>query len=161
MLKNDNENVIAIASAMEIYLAPIIVESLECSFGYLTNNQKTVMHFQNHDGFVYVPIDSATSHMADIKKHFLFNFQCVRFEWEEKGEFINKAVICSKENKNVLNQYITITSLIITETKKALDGLSQNQINLRNKIIQYGRATADLRYTLEDIMVFIKNTNCH
>lgn len=161
MIKNSKKNISAIAAAMAAYLAPIPAESVGHSFDVLAGTQKTVTYSQVNDGFVYIPIDDAASHIINITKRFRFHLQNLRFEWEEKRIPINSNSMSTyaKDNLRTLNQHIIIASLIVSATKEALNKLPKNQTELRNKIIHFGRAAADMRYTVEEIFAFIKNTH--
>lgn len=160
MIKNSKKNISAIAAAMAAYLAPIPAESVGHSFDILANTQKTVTYSQVNDGFVYIPIDDAVLHIINITKRFRFHLQNLRLEWEEKQIPIdnNSMSVYARENFNALNQHIIIASLIVSATKEALSKLPKKQTELHKKIVQFGRAAADMRYTVEDIFSFIKST---
>lgn len=161
MIKNSKKNITAIAAAMVACLAPIPAESVGYSLDILADTQKTVTYTQVDDGFVYISLDDAAAHIINITKHFRFHLKNLRLEWEEKRIPIDNNSMSNYARNNldaILYQHIIIASLFVDATKEALNKLQKNKLELRNKIIHFGRAAADLRYTTEDLFTFIKNT---
>ncbi|MDC9590129.1 hypothetical protein PSI23_12675 [Xenorhabdus sp. XENO-10] len=109
-----------------------------------------------NDSMVYLPIAEAQQYIADLANRMRGN---LRTEWEGKRIPIDDKSMSkfARDNQHYLTKHITSCASLVKVSKVALSQTTDQE--LRKMIMQFGRATADLRYTYEEILTFTKNTH--
>ncbi|NHB93644.1 hypothetical protein [Photorhabdus cinerea] len=155
-----SNKITSMAAAMAIAMAPVPADSI----GYhdaITSAKNTFILQQVNDSIVFLPIEEATAFVASMANRMRFNLKNLRSEWESKRIPIDDKSMSSfaKDNLHYLTKNIIICANFIKAAKVALTSVPETSTELRSMITRFGRASADLRYTLEEIIAFVKSTH--
>lgn len=157
-MKSRKNNISSIAAAMALSLAPVPADSVG-SYMATSSTQNTLMLQNVNHSMVYMPIDEAKQYISDLANRMRGHLRNLRAEWEEKRIPIDDKSTSkfARENQHYLVKHITFCIALVKASKEALSQIDDQE--LRKEIVQFGRAAADLRYTIEEILTFIKNTH--
>ncbi|CDH26292.1 hypothetical protein [Xenorhabdus bovienii] len=157
-MKSSKKNISSIAAAMALSLAPVPADSVG-SYMATSSTQNTLMLQDVNQSMVYMPIDEAQQYIADLANRMRGHLRNLRAEWEEKRIPIDDKSMSkfARENQHYFTKHITFCTALVKASKEALSQTTDQE--LRKEIMQFGRAAADLRYTIEEILTFTKNTH--
>ncbi|WP_387690961.1 hypothetical protein [Photorhabdus sp. RM71S] len=155
-----NTKITSMAAAMAIAIAPVPADSIGCHDA-ITSTKNTMTLQQVSDSVVFLPIEEATAFIANIASRMRFHLKNLRSEWESKRIPIDDKSMSSfaKDNMHYLAKHIVVCASFIQAAKVALTAVPDTNAELRSMITRFGRASADLRYTLEEITAFSKSTH--
>ncbi|CDG15885.1 hypothetical protein [Xenorhabdus doucetiae] len=157
-MKFSKNNISSIAAAMALSLAPVPADSVG-SYMATSPSQNTLVLQNINDSVVYLPITEARQYMADLANRMRGHLRNLRAEWEKKRIPIDDKSMSkfARDNLHYFTKHITLCAALVKASKIAL-----NQVDDQKhcqEIMQFGRAAADLRYTIEEILSFTKNTH--
>ncbi|AJI84006.1 Uncharacterised protein [Yersinia enterocolitica] len=162
MIKKKQNKVGYMAAALALAMAPVPATSLGYS-DIATNAADTSTTLQALQGSIaYLPINDATSYIRAMADRLRFHLKNIRSEWEEKQrpiEIHNQSPFVQKHLIRELEKRIDFAKKFISAVSLALKEVGEDNHELRNEIVTFGRAVASLRYIAEDFLSFIEQTH--
>lgn len=158
-----NMQVSSISAALAISLAPVPVNSIGYSDAAVSQFPAPVgLSLQSiKDQIAYLPIGEATRYMLNIAERMRFHHAALRASWEMNPGPIELDMQDEDIRDGMANieRYIKLSANFIEAVKLVLESLPETEQELKKAIISFGRATAQLRYALEDTLKFIEATH--
>lgn len=162
MIKKKQNKVGYMAAAMALAMAPVPASSLGYSDIPTSSADKSTTLQALQGSIAYLPIEDATFYIRSMADRLRFHLKNIRAEWEDKQrpiEIQRQSPFVQKHLMRELEKRIDIAKNFISAVGIALKEVGEDDNDLRDDIVTFGRAVASLRYTAEDFLSFIKQTH--
>lgn len=148
-----------ISAIMALAMAPVPANSLGYNDISMNNIAMSTTLQILPDSIAFLPIGEATGYIKSMVSRIRFNLKNLKAEWEKKRIPIeNESQFFQTHLLYELEQRIALARKFISAAKIALGQTTKNEEYLRKEIITFGRSAADLLYSTEDFLSFIKQT---
>lgn len=160
-MSSKKSKISSMAAALAVALAPVPANSIVHNDLSISQHRSSTLSLQTvRDSVAFLPIDEATEYMLNLADRMKMHRANLRIEWEEK----QTPILLANQNKETLENFeslyrhIAVCESFVDAARLALKNISDKDAGLKSEIVAFARSAASLRYTIEDMLAFMKST---
>lgn len=160
-MSSKKSKISSMAAALAVALAPVPASSIGHNDLSISQHRSSTFSLQTvRDSVAFLPIDEATQYMLNLADRMKMHRANLRIEWEEKQTeiILSNHSKETQENFESLYRHIAICESFVDAARLALKNISDKDADLKSEIVAFARSAASLRYTIEDMLAFMKST---
>lgn len=160
-MSSKKSKISSMAAALAVALAPVPANSIGHNDLSISQHSSSTLSLQTvRDSVAFLPIDEATQYMLNLADRMKMHRSNLRIEWEEKQIPITLANQKkeTQDNFESLYRHIAVCESFVDAARLALKNISDDEVSLKSEIVAFARSAASLRYTIEDLLAYMKST---